>query len=71
MRMPSSPDPHAQFSRSPADLFPVFRTAAGGDGHFEAVVVLQVPGDGVGAGVEAFAGEFGAQRDDDVDGGLG
>ena len=37
----------------------------------EAVVVLQVPGDGVGAGVEAFAGELGAQGDDEVDGGLG
>ena len=46
-------------------------SADGGDGHVEAVVVLQVPGDGVGAGVEAFAGELGAQGDDEVDGGLG
>ena len=46
-------------------------SADGGDGHFEAVVVLQVPGDGVRAGVEAFAGELGAQGDDEVDGGLG
>ena len=30
-----------------------------------------MPGDGVGAGVEAFAGELGAQGDDEVDGGLG
>jgi hypothetical protein len=35
------------------------------------MVVLQLPGDGVGAGVEAFAGELGAQGDDEVDGGLG
>ena len=42
-----------------------------GDGDGEPVVVLQVPGDGVGSGVEAFAGEFGAQRHDQVDGGLG
>ena len=33
--------------------------------------MFEVPGDGVGAGVEAFAGELGAQRDDEVDGGLG
>lgn len=45
--------------------------ADGGDGYFEMVVVLQVPGDGVGAGVEAFAGEPGALGDDEVDGGLG
>ena len=30
--------------------------ADGGDGDVEAVVVLEVPGDGVGSGVEAFAG---------------
>ena len=36
-----------------------------------AVVVLEVPGDGVGSGVEAFAGQFGAQRHDEIDGGLG
>ena len=30
-----------------------------------------MPGDGVGAGVEAFADEFGAQGDDEVDGGVG
>ena len=41
------------------------------DGDCEAVVVFQVPGDGVGAGVEAFAGELGAQGDDEVGGGLG
>jgi hypothetical protein len=29
-----------------------------------------MPGDGVGAGVEAFAGELGAQRNDEVDWGL-
>ena len=34
-------------------------------------MVFEVPGDGVGAGVEAFAGELGAQGDDEVDGGLG
>jgi hypothetical protein len=34
-------------------------------------VVVQVPGDGVGAGVEPLAGELGARRDDEVDGGLG
>ena len=32
---------------------------------------LKVPGDGVGSGFEAFAGQFGAQRDDQVDDGLG
>ena len=37
----------------------------------EMVVMLQVPGDGVGAGIEAFAGELDAQGDDEVDGGLG
>jgi len=42
-----------------------------GDGDGEPVVVLQVPGDGVGSGVEAFAGELSAQRHDQVDGGLG
>ena len=34
--------------------------ADGGHGDLEAVVVLQVPGDGVGSGVEAFAGQLGA-----------
>ena len=46
-------------------------SADGGDGHCEAVVMLQVPGDGVGAGVEPFVGELGAQGDDEADGGLG
>ena len=45
--------------------------ADGGDGDVGAVVVLEVPGDGVGSGVESFAGEFGAQGHDEVDGGLG
>ena len=35
------------------------------------VVALQVPGDGVGAGIEALSGELGAQGDDEVNGGLG
>jgi hypothetical protein len=35
------------------------------------VVLLQVPGDGVRVGVEAFAGALGAQGDDGVDGGSG
>jgi hypothetical protein len=39
----------------------------GADCDGDAVVVLQVPGDGVWAVVEAFAGEFGAQADDEVD----
>ena len=34
--------------------------ADGCHGDLEAVVVLQVPGDGVRSGVESFAGEFGA-----------
>ena len=33
--------------------------ADGGDGDLQVVVVLQVPGDGVWSGVEAFAGQFG------------
>ena len=41
-----------------------------GDGHGQVVVVLQMPGDGVGAGVEALAGQGVAQLDDQVDGGL-
>jgi hypothetical protein len=35
------------------------------------VVVLQVPGDGVRAVIKAFAGQFLAQFDDQLDGGLG
>jgi len=50
---------HAQFSRFPAYLVPVSRTADGGDGD-SSVVVVQVPGDDVGVGVEALAGERGA-----------
>ena len=46
-------------------------SADGGEPDFEMVVVLQVPGGGVGAGVEASAGELGARGDDEVDGGLG
>jgi hypothetical protein len=34
------------------------------------VVVLQVPGDGVRPVIEAFAGQLGAQPDDQVDRGL-
>ena len=45
--------------------------ADGGDRNVEVVVVLEVPGDGVGSGVEAFAVQFGAQGDHEVDGGLG
>lgn len=45
--------------------------ADGGDGDVGAVVVLEVPGDGVGSGVRAFAGQFGAQGPVEVDGGLG
>jgi len=46
---------------------PVARGCA--DGH--AVVVVQVPGDGRRPVVEAVAGQFGAQPDDQVDRGLG
>jgi len=35
------------------------------------VVVGQVPGDGVGSVVEAFARQFGAQRQDQLDSGIG
>jgi hypothetical protein len=38
-----------------------------GRGHDQVVVVLQVPGDGVWAVVEAFAGQFLAQFDDQID----
>lgn len=44
--------------------------ADGVDRDGQAVAVVQVPGDGLWAVVEAVAGQFGAQRHDQVDGGL-
>lgn len=41
--------------------------ADGRVGHPVAVVVVQVPGDGVGSGVQAGAGETFTQRHDQVD----
>jgi hypothetical protein len=34
------------------------------------VVMFQMPGDGVGSGIEARAAQLGAQLDDQIDGGL-
>lgn len=41
-----------------------------GGGYLYSVVVLQVPGDGVGSGVESFAGQGMTHLDDRIDGGL-
>jgi len=42
----------------------------GGARDSDAVVMLEVPGNGLGAVIEPFAGQFAAQRDDQLDGGL-
>ena len=41
-----------------------------GDRHLQLVVMFQMPGDGVGSGVEACGAQFVAEFDDQIDGGL-
>jgi hypothetical protein len=41
-----------------------------GDRYLQLMVVLQMPGDGVGSGVQARGAQLGAEFDDQIDGGL-
>jgi hypothetical protein len=41
-----------------------------GDRHLQLVVMFQMPGDGVGSGVEARGAQLVAELDDQIDGGL-